>query len=288
MFPLALRRSRFNDYAALMRLDRPIGALLLMWPTLWALWMAADGVPDLHNLLVFTLGVMVMRAAGCVINDFADRHVDGHVQRTRNRPLATGRVTPREAITLFLLLGLLALALVSTTNLLTIALAVPGLALAISYPFMKRVTHLPQLVLGLAFSWGIPMAYAAQANAISPIAWLLLLANFVWTIAYDTMYAMVDRNDDRRVGIKSLAVLLGDADRVVTAMLQLLFVAIMLWVGAMQSLGTSYYLGLAGGCALMVYQQYLIRDREREACFRAFLNNNWVGAMIFAGLIVAY
>ncbi|MDX1634779.1 MAG: 4-hydroxybenzoate octaprenyltransferase [Marinobacter sp.] len=280
-------RGRLTDYAQLLRLNRPIGSLLLLWPTYWALWLAAGGVPDIRNLVVFTLGVFLMRAAGCAINDFADRKVDGHVKRTRDRPLASGRVAPAEAVLLFLILALIAFLLVVLfTNTLTLYLSFGGLVLAFIYPFMKRYTHLPQLFLGAAFSWAIPMAWAAEAGEISRLAWLLFTANVLWTVAYDTLYAMVDRDDDLKIGIKSTAVLFGDADRAIIAMLQGLVVLVLILVGSQAELGVFYYLGLAAMAALFVYQQHLARYREREGCFRAFLNNNWAGFAVFVGLFV--
>jgi len=271
-------------YWQLARLDRPIGSLLLLWPTWWALWLAAGGWPGLHLFAVFTLGVVLMRAAGCAINDFADRHFDGHVKRTAERPLATGRVSPRGAVALFIGLCLAALLLVLTTNRLTILLSLPAVAVAFCYPFAKRYTHLPQLVLGVAFSMGIPMAFAAVQNEVPPQAWLLLTANLLWTVAYDTFYAMVDRDDDLKIGVKSTAVLFGELDRAMTGALQLLVLFALLLVGRRFELGTAFHAGLAAAGLLFAYQQWLIRDRERGACFRAFLNNNWVGAAIFAGI----
>jgi 4-hydroxybenzoate polyprenyltransferase len=275
-------------YWRLMRMDRPIGTLLLLWPTLWALWLAAEGVPSLKNLLIFTLGVIVMRAAGCVINDFADRKIDGSVARTKDRPLATGAISSREAIGLFIGLCLLAFVLVLMTNLLTIELSVGGLLLAFCYPFMKRHTHLPQVVLGAAFAWGVPMAYAAEAGSLHENIWLIYLAVVLWTVAYDTFYAMVDRDDDLKIGVKSTAILFGEQDRLMTAILQILSLYALMLVGNRFELGLLYYLGLAVAGGLFVYQQWLIRFRAREACFKAFLNNNWVGVAIFAGVAADY
>ncbi|WP_152205474.1 4-hydroxybenzoate octaprenyltransferase [Marinobacter changyiensis] len=278
---------RLIDYAILLRLNRPIGSLLLLWPTYWALWLAADGVPGITNLLVFTLGVFLMRAAGCAINDFADRKVDGHVKRTRDRPLASGRVKPKEAVALFLGLALLAfLMVIFLTNTLTLYLSFGGLLLAFIYPFMKRHTHLPQLFLGAAFSWAIPMAWAAETGELTNLAWLLFTANVLWTVAYDTFYAMVDRDDDLTIGVKSTAILFGDGDKAIIAVLQALVILILLLVGQQAGLGAFYYLGVIVMACLFVYQQYLARDREREACFKAFLNNNWAGFAVFAGLFL--
>ncbi len=280
-------RHRLFDYAQLLRLNRPIGTLLLLWPTYWALWLAAGGMPDAVNLVIFTLGVFLMRAAGCAINDFADRKVDGHVKRTRDRPLASGRVAPAEAVLLFLILALVAFVLVVLfTNTLTLYLSFGGLVLAFIYPFMKRYTHLPQLFLGAAFSWAIPMAWAAEAGEIGRLAWLLFIANLLWTVAYDTLYAMVDRDDDLKIGVKSTAVLFGEADRAIIGALQGLVILVLVLVGGQAELGVAYYLGLAAMAALFVYQQHLARYREREGCFKAFLNNNWAGFAVFAGLFV--
>lgn len=287
MLNLILRQyPRFTPYAQLMRLDRPIGTLLLLWPTLWALWLAADGWPSPKLLFIFCAGVFVMRAAGCVINDFADRHLDGHVQRTANRPLATGRATPLQALVLFVGLCFIALLLVLETNLLCLQLAFGGLALAIVYPFMKRHTHLPQVVLGAAFSWAIPMAWAAQSGELNQACWLLFLANLLWTVAYDTQYAMVDREDDLKVGIKSTAILFGSADNLMIALLQGLFLISLLLLAQLQQLGGYFHLGLVGALLLFIWQARLTRHRQPEHCFKAFLCNNAVGALIFAGLVV--
>jgi 4-hydroxybenzoate polyprenyltransferase len=279
---------RLREYALLMRLDRPIGALLLLWPTLWALWIAGEGSPDTWVTVVFLLGVFLTRAGGCVINDFADRKVDPHVARTRERPLAAGRVSEREALGLFAVLMLIALALVLTLDWRTVGLAVVAALLAASYPFMKRFTHLPQVHLGVAFSWGIPMAWCALTGDVPRQAWLLLIANVVWTVAYDTLYAMVDREDDLRVGVKSTAILFGELDRAFVAGMQVAVVVILAMVGRLAGLGLAFDVSLAGAAVLFAWQQYLIRDRQREACFRAFLNNNWVGAVLFAGLVASY
>ncbi|SDW01572.1 4-hydroxybenzoate octaprenyltransferase [Marinobacter mobilis] len=278
-------QSRLSDYARLLRLDRPIGSLLLLWPTYWALWLAAGGLPSLANLIIFTLGVFLMRAAGCAINDFADRKVDGHVKRTKERPLASGRIKAVEAVALFLALVLVAfLMVVLFTNTLTLYLSFGGVLLAFIYPFMKRFTHLPQLFLGAAFSWAIPMAWAAEAGELTRLAWLLFTANLLWTVAYDTFYAMVDRDDDLKIGVKSTAILFGDSDRAIIAMLQALVVLMLVMVGIQADLGALYYLGLAAMATLFVYQQLLTRDRDREQCFKAFLNNNWAGCAVFVGL----
>lgn len=280
-------QARLADYTRLLRLDRPIGSLLLLWPTYWALWLAADGFPGIGNFIVFTLGVFMMRAAGCAINDFADRKVDRHVKRTKDRPLTSGRIEAWEAVALFAGICLVAfLMVVLFTNTLTLYLSFGGVVLAFIYPFMKRYTHLPQLFLGAAFSWAIPMAWAAEAGEVTRLAWLLFTANVLWTVAYDTLYAMVDRDDDVRIGIKSTAILFGEADRAVIAALQALVVLILILVGQQAELGVFYYLGLAAMACLFVFQQHLARFRERDGCFKAFLNNNWAGFAVFSGLLV--
>lgn len=276
--------SKAKAYWQLARFDRPIGSLLLLWPTLWALFLAADGFPNPQVLVVFVLGVIFMRAAGCVINDFADRNFDGHVKRTAQRPMPSGKVSEREALGLFGFLVLVSFLLVLTMNTLTIMLSVVGLLLAAAYPFMKRYTHLPQLVLGMAFGWSIPMAYAAQANELPAAAWLLFVANILWTIAYDTQYAMVDRDDDLNVGIKSTAILFGRFDKIIVGLLQLTALVVLIAVGAMQGLSQIYFWFLLLSAALFVYQQMLIRSREREPCFKAFLNNNYVGMLVCIGI----
>ncbi|MDG5501029.1 4-hydroxybenzoate octaprenyltransferase [Marinobacter sp. BGYM27] len=282
-------RNKLVDYARLLRLDRPIGTLLLLWPTYWALWLAASGFPSWPNLIIFTLGVFMMRAAGCAINDFADRKVDGHVKRTNARPLATGRVKPFEAVALFLGLALVSfLMVVLWTNTLTFYLSFGGLVLAFIYPFMKRFTHLPQLFLGAAFSWAIPMAWAAEAGELAKVTWLLFLANVLWTVAYDTLYAMVDRDDDLKIGVKSTAILFGEADRAIVAGLQTFVILILISVGTQTELGIAYYLGLLGMAVLFVFQQHMIRYRQREECFRAFLNNQWAGLSVFIGLALDF
>lgn len=277
---------RVRLYWQLMRMHKPIGALLLLWPTLWSLWLAADGVPRWDVMVIFVLGVFVMRSAGCVINDFADRKVDGHVKRTRERPLVSGQVSSGEAIALFIGLCLLAFGLVLLTNPLTIQLSVGGVLLAFCYPFMKRYTHLPQVVLGAAFAWAIPMAFAAQSGALGVEVWLLYTAVVLWTVVYDTFYAMVDRDDDLRIGVKSTAILFGEQDRLMTGVLQALTLYALVMVGSRFELGTFYYISLGAAAALFAYQQYLIRFRQREACFKAFMNNNWVGLAIFIGVVV--
>ena len=276
--------SKAKAYWQLARFDRPIGSLLLLWPTLWALFLAADGFPNPLVLIVFVLGVIFMRAAGCVINDFADRNFDGHVKRTAQRPMPSGKVSEREALGLFGLLVLISFLLVLTMNRLTIMLSVVGLLLAAAYPFMKRYTHLPQLILGMAFGWSIPMAYAAQAGELPAAAWLLFIANILWTIAYDTQYAMVDRDDDLKVGIKSTAILFGRSDKIIVGLLQLGTLVVLIALGAMLALHQLYFWFLLLAAGLFVYQQMLIRERERDPCFKAFLNNNYVGMLVCIGI----
>ena len=281
-------RDRAQQYYLLTRMDRPIGVFLLLWPTLWALWVAAEGLPNWHVLLVFVSGVFLMRSAGCVINDYADREIDPLVSRTRERPIAAGRVKPNEALLLFAVLCLLAFALVLTMNSLTIKLSFVGVALAAIYPFMKRYTHLPQVVLGMAFGWAIPMAFAAQTGSVPKVAWLMYVINVVWSVVYDTMYAMADREDDIKAGVKSTAILFGDADRVIIGILQGTVLLGLFLLGQQLGLGVAYYFCLAVVTGLGVYQQYLIRQRQPAQCFKAFLNNNWLGAAVFAGLVISY
>ncbi len=281
-------KTRLRLYAQLVRLDRPIGIWLLLWPTLWALWVASEGVPPLQILLVFVLGTVLMRSAGCAINDFADRHIDGKVERTQGRPLAAGQLAAWEAVAIFIGLSLVALLLVLQLNTLTILLAIPAAALAGSYPFAKRFTHLPQAHLGLAFAWGIPMAFAAVQEQVPTIAWWMLLATTLWTVAYDTFYAMVDRDDDRLVGVKSTAILFGRFDRLITLGLQLAVLVLLGSVGYMAGRGWLFALGLLAAAGLVAWQQWLIRKRERPACFRAFLNNHYFGAAVFIGLALDY
>jgi 4-hydroxybenzoate polyprenyltransferase len=276
--------TKWNAYWRLMRFDKPIGTLLLLWPTWWALLFAGAGRPALKNALIFTCGVIVMRAAGCVMNDIADRDFDPHVERTRLRPLAAGEVSLRQAIGLFLRLMALALLLVLMTNALTIKLALIGALLASAYPFFKRFTHVPQVVLGIAFGWGIPMAFAAETGAVPPLAWWLLAVNAVWAVIYDTLYAMVDREDDLAVGIKSTAILFGRFDLVIVAVLMLLMVLMLAWLGFQRGISWPWYAGVAVAAVLFGRQLVSVRHRDREACFRAFLNNSWVGFAIFLGL----
>jgi 4-hydroxybenzoate polyprenyltransferase len=276
------------QYGRLMRLDRPIGTWLLLWPTLWGLWIAGEGHPDPRVFSVFVLGVIVMRAAGCVINDFADRHFDSSVRRTQDRPLASGKVSPVEAIVLFVALSLVAIGLVLTLNRLTQLLAVIGALVTIIYPFSKRYIHTPQLILGVAFAWGIPMAFAAQTGEVPRLAWLLWLTALVWIVVYDTIYAMVDREDDLLIGIKSTAILFGQADVFIVSLLQLLLLMALLLVGQAAEMGMWYLIGVGYAAVLMLYQHMLIRQREPSKCFRAFLNNNYFGGVIFAGIVLNY
>lgn len=279
---------RLDVWGRLMRVDRPIGTYLVAWPMLWALWIAGEGHPDGFVLLVFLAGAFLMRSAGCVINDFADRHIDGSVERTQHRPLATGEATSKEALLLFVALLLIALLLVLMLNLLTIQLALMAVLLAAIYPFMKRVTHLPQLFLGMAFAWSVPMAFAAVLDQVPGVTWVIFLATVCWVIAYDTMYAMVDRDDDLNIGVKSTAILFGEYDRHIIGLLQILMLVFMLVVGLMASLGIFYYLGLIAALGFGVYQQILIVNRERDRCFQAFLNNHYLGMMVFLGLFFDY
>lgn len=279
---------RLPLYLKLTRFDRPIGTLLLLWPTWWALWLAAEGFPRWDLLLIFSAGVFLMRSAGCVINDYADRDFDGSVARTAQRPLATGAVTKREALLLFATLCGIAFVLVLFTNRATILLSLVAVALAALYPFMKRYTHLPQVVLGAAFGWGIPMAFAAQTGSVPGGAWLVFIANLLWTVVYDTFYAMVDRDDDLKIGIKSTAILFGDDDRLITGFLQACVVVTLVFIGTRFQLGYWYFVTLPGVAGLFFYQQWLIRQRLRDACFKAFLHNNWVGMTVFGGIALHY
>ncbi|ATG15262.1 4-hydroxybenzoate octaprenyltransferase [Providencia alcalifaciens] len=280
--------SKWHAYSRLMRIDRPIGSLLLLWPTYWALWIAAQGSPSLHILIVFTAGVFFMRAAGCVINDFADRHFDGHVERTKHRPLPSGDVTEKEAKILFAALVGLSFLLVLTLNTMTIWLSVAGLALAWIYPFVKRVSHLPQVVLGAAFGWSIPMGFSAVSESLPLVCWLLFLVNIIWSVIYDTQYAMVDRNDDLKIGVKSTAILFGQYDKRIIGLLQVVMIGLLVVIGVLANLGLVYYGSLVLAAALFVYQQQLMINRERAPCFKAFMNNNYVGLILFFGMVVSY
>ncbi|CAE6953141.1 4-hydroxybenzoate octaprenyltransferase [Pseudomonas marincola] len=276
------------DFIQLTRMEKPIGIYLLLWPTLWALWIAGDGNPSVKNVLIFVVGVVLMRAAGCVINDYADRNFDGHVKRTQARPLASGKIKGREALVLFAVLVALSFILVLFTNANTIWLSFGGLALAACYPFMKRYTFYPQVVLGAAFSWGMPMAFTAETGNVPPAAWLLYIANLLWTVGYDTYYAMADREDDLKIGVKSTAILFGDADRIVILLLQSLALLCLLMAGARFELGLYFYLGLIGAAACFIWEFWSTRNREPMVCFKAFLHNHWAGLAIFLGLVIDY
>ena len=277
-----------KQYWLLARFDKPIGILILLWPALWALWVAGDGKPDLLVLTVFCLGVVLMRAAGCVINDYADRDFDPHVERTKQRPIAAGKVKPKEALIVFVVLCLSAFGLVLLMNIYTIMLSFIGAFLASSYPFMKRYTHLPQAYLGIAFGWAVPMAFSAQIDSIPQVAWVMYLAVVLWALVYDTMYAMVDKDDDLKIGVKSTAILFGAYDRHIMAGLQLVILGLLITVGQMVQTGWPYYGGILVAAGLSVYQQKLIFYREKALCFKAFLNSNWFGLAVFAGLVADY
>jgi len=279
---------RLREYARLMRLDRPIGIWLLLWPVLWALWVSADGHPDERLFVIFVIGTFVMRSAGCVMNDFADREFDPHVRRTADRPLAKQSVSTAEALGLFAVLALIALALVIPLNRPTQVLALIGGVLAVTYPFLKRFFSLPQAYLGAAFGWSVPMAFAAQSGSVPPIAWVMFLSVVCWTTAYDTMYAMVDREDDLVIGIRSSAILFGRADRLIIGALQAGALFGLALVGLMAALGRWYWAGLAVAAALAIRQQVLIRARDPDRCFSAFLNNNLFGLVVFAGILLHY
>ena len=279
---------RAKQYWLLARFDRPIGILILLWPALWALWVASNGKPDMLVLTVICSGVIIMRAAGCVINDYADRNFDPHVERTKQRPIAAGKVTPKEALLFFLVLISCAFALVLLLNIYTILLSFVGAFLAASYPFMKRYTQLPQAYLGIAFGWAVPMSFSAQINAIPMVAWLMYIAVILWALVYDTMYAMVDKDDDLKIGVKSTAILFGKYDRHIMAVLQIIILALLIVIGILQHNGWAYYMGVMCATGLSVYQQHLIFHRDKFLCFKAFLNNNWFGLAIFMGLLFDY
>ena len=279
---------RLSQYALLVRLDKPIGILLLLWPTMIALWVAAEGFPDTSILFIFIAGVILMRSAGCAINDYADRHIDGSVTRTKQRPLVTGKVSEKEALIVFASLAITAFILVLFLNKLTIMLSFVGVALAGSYPFMKRYHFLPQVHLGAAFAWAVPMAFTAQANEITPVTWLLFMATVLWTTAYDTMYAMTDREDDLKIGIKSTAILFGKLDKMIIGIIQAMLIFCLLLIGQRAELSGFYYAGVVAATSLALWQQYLIKDRDPQLCFKAFLNNNWFGMVLFLGLILDY
>ena len=281
-------KQKWDVYSRLTRLDRPIGTLLLLWPCLMALVLAAGGMPDLKVLIIFIIGVVIMRACGCIINDYADRDLDSHVERTKSRPLASGEISTKEALLLFVILGLAAFGLVLLLNGLVVKLSVVGIILTIIYPFTKRVTNMPQMFLGVVWSWSIPMAYAAQTGEVPIEAWWLFAANWFWTVAYDTMYAMVDRDDDLKIGIKSTAILFGKYDRQIIGLFQLAALLCFIAAGWSADRGQLYGLGLLTFVGFSTYQQMLIFGRERAPCFKAFLNNNWAGLALFIGLGADY
>lgn len=285
---LAILQKKIWQYALLIRFDKPIGTLLLLWPTLISLWIAAEGVPDTDVLIVFVLGVFLMRSAGCAINDYADRKIDAKVQRTKNRPLASGKISGEETLIIFMLLSFMAFVLVLFMNKLTIFLSIGGILLAASYPFMKRYHYLPQVHLGAAFGWAVPMAYAAQANELSSVTWLLFFATVLWATAYDTMYAMVDRDDDIKIGVKSTAILFGGADKVIIGFIQGALILDLIFIGRQLELSGLYFLGIFIASGFAIYQQYLIKDRDKTLCFKAFLNNNWFGLTLFIGVFLEY
>ncbi len=282
-------KQHFPYYLQLIRFDRPIGTYLVLWPTLWALWLASKGLPDLKLLIVFSLGAFVMRSAGCAINDFADRKIDGKVERTKNRPLATGAISPKEALMVFAVLSFVAFILVLQLNIATILLSSVALLLAASYPFMKRYHSLPQVHLGVAFAWSVPMAFTAVTGEIPPlIAWLLFAVTMLWTTAYDTMYGMVDRKDDLKIGVKSTAILFADKDKLMIGILQGLAIVLLLVIGVLASRGWIYFFGVLIATGFSIYQQVLIKAREPKQCFTAFLNNNWFGMAVFIALALDY
>ncbi|MCS6236324.1 4-hydroxybenzoate octaprenyltransferase [Shewanella baltica] len=281
-------KQKWDVYSRLTRIDRPIGTLLLLWPCLMALMLAAGGMPDLKVLVIFIIGVVIMRACGCIINDYADRDLDSFVARTRSRPLASGEISTKEALILFVILGLSAFGLVLLLNGLVVKLSVVGIILTIIYPFTKRITNMPQMFLGIVWSWSIPMAYAAQTGEVPMEAWWLFAANWCWTVAYDTMYAMVDRDDDLKVGIKSTAILFGKYDRQIIGLFQLAALACFIAAGWSADRGLLYGLGILTFVGFSTYQQMLIFDRKRAPCFKAFLNNNWAGLALFVGLGADY
>jgi len=285
---LELIKQRLHEYILLTRLNRPIGIYLVFWPMMWGLWIAAEGRPDPLVLVVFVVGTVLMRSAGCAINDFADREFDPHVSRTEQRPLARKAIRPIEAVGVFVVLSLISLALVLTMNKLTLMLAIPGAFLAGSYPFMKRLTHLPQAYLGVAFGWAIPMAYAAQAGELPTAIWLFFVANIFWALAYDTMYAICDREDDLKIGVKSAAILMGRFDRLGIGLMQMMTLALLALGGLSFGLGLPYMLGLLAASGFALYQQYLIRDRDPKLSFKAFLNNHYFGMAVFLGIAIEY
>ncbi len=283
-----MTQSKFLVYRYLMRIDKPVGSLLLLWPTLWGLWISGKGIPPLSILLVFILGVFTMRSAGCIVNDYVDRKLDGYVKRTAKRPIPNGLVSKKEALMLFTILIIISFGLVLTLNIMTIFLSLIALVLACIYPFMKRITYLPQFILGATFGWGIPMSYAAVSQSLPISCWLLFLANICWTVVYDTLYAMVDRNDDLKIGIKSTAILFGSYDRQIIGVLQISTVLLLLWIGYLVKLGEVFFFALSLVSGMFIYQQKQIATRKNEAYFKAFLQNNYVGLIIFISLVFNY
>ena len=285
---LKLKYDKFKQYLLLIRLNRPIGIFLLLWPTLWGLWIASEGFPNTKILVVFLFGVFLIRSAGCILNDIIDKDFDKFVARTQNRPLASDKLSSIEAFIVAISLIFIAFLLVLTTNTLTVQLSFVAIILAGTYPFLKRHTYLPQFFLGLTFGWSIPMAFAATTNSIPKIAWLLLIANILWAVVYDTIYAMIDREDDLKIGIKSTAILFDDADRFIIGLIQSLVLIALIVIGQQASLNTIYYFSLIIGGCLFLYQLYLIRNRDPKKCMQAFLNNNWFGLVVFIGLFINY
>ncbi|HNP37082.1 MAG TPA: 4-hydroxybenzoate octaprenyltransferase [Woeseiaceae bacterium] len=281
-------KAQLVNYGRLMRIDKPIGTWLLLWPTLWALWLAGEGHPDQGLFVVFVLGVFIMRSAGCVLNDYADRKIDPYVERTRSRPIASGAVLPAEALTLFVALGLIAVGLATMLNRPAQLLAVVGAVLTIIYPFIKRFVSVPQFILGAAFGWAVPMAFAAQTGGTPQLAWLVFGTALIWAVIYDTFYAMVDREDDRKLGVKSTALLFGDMDLFVIAGLQLVMLVALILIGLRAELGLWYYFSVLVAACLMAYHQWLARNRDRPGCFAAFLNNHWIGLAVFIGIVLNY
>ena len=285
---IKLKYNKFKQYLLLIRLNRPIGIFLLLWPTLWGLWIASEGFPNTKILVVFLFGVFLMRSAGCILNDIIDKDFDKFVARTQNRPLASDKLSSIEAFIVAISLIFIAFLLVLTTNTLTVQLSFVAIILAGTYPFLKRHTYLPQFFLGLTFGWSIPMAFAATTNSIPKIAWLLLIANILWAVVYDTIYAMIDREDDLKIGIKSTAILFDDADIFIIGLIQSLVLIALIVIGQQASLNTIYYFSLIIGGCLFLYQLYLIRNRDQKKCMQAFLNNNWFGLVVFIGLFINY